>query len=99
VIVHSEGLLLMGGEMVRSIHRMIIGIGLLGIWVGCGGRTTTCSTKADADIVELEAGAEGLPDVGESCSRELCMAICKNLYSACIRTKELTVTCEPGKCQ
>jgi hypothetical protein len=45
--------------------------------------------------VVLDAGVDGLPDVGEYCSTEICQALCGN-NSSCRRMKELVLTCDLG---
>ena len=55
----------------------------------CSGNSGTCSPR----MVTMDAGIDGLPDVGEFGSPELCRVICGYRPDRCCRVKELTFTC------
>ena len=66
-----------------------------GLLAGCGSYTSSCGVP-DATVVTLEAGVDGLPEIGKSCSPALSKEFCGNAYLHCVRTKPLTINCAPG---
>jgi hypothetical protein len=60
--------------------------------LGCGGGS---SSSCPSTAVSLDAGLDGLPDVGENGSLAFCRQICGQNVYACCRTKDIVVTCTP----
>ncbi len=62
---------------------------------GCAGEDDSSPQCRARDVI-LDAGIDGLPDVGEDVSRERCQLLCGlNTYS-CARAKETILTCQPA---
>ena len=60
---------------------------------GCGGdRDGPCPVHT----VILDAGIDGLPDVGECVAEKICEELCKPWHPACCRSEELVLTCWGG---
>jgi len=75
--------------MAKSIQTWVI---LLAPATGCGGGgSSACPTTE----VVLDAGIDGLPDVGENLAHSLCLEVCGQNNYSCTRAKESAVTCVP----
>jgi hypothetical protein len=70
---------------------VLLGISLLG-----GGCTVDSGKSCPTKTVVLDAGIDGMPDVGEYASSGICDEVCRPLQSACRRAKELVFVCEPA---
>ncbi len=62
--------------------------------LGCN--FTTGDPSCPTTTVILDAGVDGMPDVGEYASYEFCQDVCRPLQSPCRRVKELAFSCEPA---
>jgi hypothetical protein len=66
---------------------LVLGAGALGS--GCASSDRSCPF----DSITLDAGVDGLPDVGEYCSPEFCGSICPGAHTVCRREKEAVISC------
>jgi hypothetical protein len=66
---------------------LALGGGVLGS--GCAASDSSCPF----DSINLDAGVDGLPDVGEYCSPEFCGSICPGTHTVCRREKESVIRC------
>jgi hypothetical protein len=77
--------------MVKLIRASAILSALWGASSGCGGGSSVCPKTE----VVLDAGIDGLPEVGENLAHALCIEVCGENNYSCTRTKEMVVTCTP----
>jgi len=78
---------------------MLARVSFIGLLLGTGlpgCNFTTGSPSCPTTTVILDAGVDGMPDVGEYASWEFCQEVCWPLQSACCRVKELVFRCEPA---
>jgi hypothetical protein len=77
--------------MLKLIRGSALLLALWGASSGCGSGSFACPRTE----VVLDAGIDGLPDVGENVAHTLCLEVCGENNYSCTRTKELVVTCTP----
>ena len=73
---------------------------LAGIFV-FGGGSFACSSTGDSGqcpvtTITLDAGVDGLPEVGEYAVGKTCESLCGAGLVVCRRVKDLVLTCQPG---
>jgi hypothetical protein len=60
---------------------------------GCGGHT---DGPCPVDTVILDAGIDGLPDIGQCVAAKICEDLCKPWHPVCCRSEELVLKCQYG---
>jgi hypothetical protein len=65
------------------------------ISAGCSS-TITYPSDCPVTTVTLDAGIDGLPDVGEYSTGRLCESLCGPGLTVCRRVEELVLKCQPG---
>ncbi len=60
--------------------------------------SSTVNSPGDCPVttVTLDAGVDGLPDVGEYITGQLCESLCGPGLMVCRRVEELVLKCQPG---
>ena len=69
---------------------------LSGGLLGCGGIGGRPPCNAPSTTLILDAGVDGLPDVGEYGSAKTCEPFCKPEYPLCYRVDERVLRCFVG---
>lgn len=62
--------------------------------IGC--RTISTAPACPITTVTLDAGIDGLPEVGEYTTGKLCESLCGPGLTVCRRMEELVLKCQPG---
>ena len=67
----------------------------LGSLVGCGG-TVSSPAECPVTTVTLDAGVDGMPEVGEYTTGQICESLCGPGLMVCRLVEELVLKCQPG---
>jgi hypothetical protein len=74
---------------------LLVTVLLGGGWFGCNPFSSGPPSCPSTTVV-LDAGVDGLPDVGEYCPHEICEWLCGGGMSTCRRVEDLALACWPG---
>lgn len=74
---------------------LVLTFATLGCLGGCSG-TSTSPANCPVTTVTIDAGIDGLPDVGEYITGQLCESLRGPGLMVCHRTEELVLKCQPG---
>ena len=71
---------------------------LAGSSIGCDLTTGDPPACPPTTTVVLDAGVDGMPEVGQYASTQMCIEICGPTTSSCCRAKNLVFECWQGQC-
>jgi hypothetical protein len=81
---------------MRAKISLLVMVLLSSGWFGCNPLSSGGPPSCPPTTVVLDAGVDGLPDVGEYCAHEICEWLCGGGMSTCRREADLVLSCWPG---